>query len=211
VADDAQGRQVNNEDSGMIRIDHYFSGRTTAFVRFNADEAVQSIPTGQLTAKALTDTKFNNGMVELSHVFSPSLTNEVKFGVNQTIYHTANLSPVPFGVAVSGFSSLTGYSTTDYPSKTFDLIDDLSWAKGRHLLKFGFGTRWILLNQGTSESGTLTYTSTANFLDNSMGSALYRDSSSRTAAQDSVLWLCAGRMESDCQFDYHGRNPLQRF
>ena len=164
---------MNNEDSGMIRIDHYFSGRTTAFVRFNADEAVQSIPTGQLTAKALTDTKFNNGMVELSHVFSPSLTNEVKFGVNQTIYHTANLSPVPFGVAVSGFSSLTGYSTTDYPSKTFDLIDDLSWAKGRHLLKFGFGTRWILLNQGTSESGTLTYTSTANFLDNSMGSASY--------------------------------------
>jgi len=170
---DAQGRQVNNEDSGMIRIDHYFSGRTTAFIRFNADEAVQSIPTGQLTAKALTDTKFKNGVVELSHVFSPSLINEVKFGVNQTIYHTANLSPVPLGVAVSGFSSLTGYSTTDYPSKTFDLIDDLAWEKGRHLLKFGVETRWIQLNQGTSESGTLTYTSTANFLDNSMGSASY--------------------------------------
>ena len=170
---EAQGRQVNNEDSGMIRIDHYFSGRTTAFVRFNADEAVQTIPTGQLTATALTDTKFNNGVVELSHVFSPSLINEVKFGVNQTIYHTANRSPVPFGVAASGFSSLTGYSTTDYPSKTFDLIDDLAWAKGRHLLKFGFETRWVQLNQGTSESGTLTYTTTANFQDNSMGSASY--------------------------------------
>ena len=93
----------------MIRLDHYFSDRTTAFVRFNADEAVQSIPTGQLTAKTLTDTKFNNGVVALSHVFAPSLIDEVKFGVNQTIYHTANLSPVPFGVAVSGFSSLTGY------------------------------------------------------------------------------------------------------
>ncbi len=29
------GRQVDNEDSGMIRLDHYFSDRTTAFVRFN--------------------------------------------------------------------------------------------------------------------------------------------------------------------------------
>ncbi len=29
-----------------------------------------------------------------------------------------------------GFSSLTGASTTDYPSKTFDLIDDASWATG---------------------------------------------------------------------------------
>ena len=167
------GRQVDNEDSGMVRLDHYFSDRTTAFVRFNADQAVESIPTGQLTARTLFDTKFNNGVVAISHVFTPSLINEVKFGVNQTIYHTANLSPVPFGVAVSGFSSLTGSSTTDYPSKTFDLIDDVSWAKGKHMVKFGFETRWILLNQGTSQSGTLTYTSTAAFLDNNMGSASY--------------------------------------
>jgi hypothetical protein len=157
----------------MVRLDHYFSDRTTAFVRFNADEAVESIPTGQLTAKTLYDTKFNNGVAALSHVFTPSLISEIKFGVNQTIYHTANLSPVPFGVAVSGFSSLTGSSTTDYPSKTFDLIDDVSWAKGKHTLKFGFETRWILLNQGTSQSGTLTYTSFAAFQNNSMGSASY--------------------------------------
>ncbi|HUE04626.1 MAG TPA: carboxypeptidase regulatory-like domain-containing protein [Bryobacteraceae bacterium] len=170
---DAPGRQIDNEDSGMIRFDHYFSQSTTAFVRFNADEAVQTIPTGQVTAMALTDTKFNNGVVELSHLFSPTLINEVKFGVNQTIYHTANLSPVLFGVAVSGLSSLTGSSTTDYPSKTFDLIDDLSWAKGKHLLKLGYETRWIMLNQGTSQSGTLTYTSIAEFIDNSMGSASY--------------------------------------
>ncbi len=169
----ATGRQIDNEDSGMIRIDHYFSDRTTAFVRFNADEAVETIPTGQLTAKQLIDTKFNNGVVALSHVLSPSMIDEVKFGVNQTIYHTANLSPVPFGVSVSGFSSLTGASTTDYPSKSFDLIDDLSWAKGKHVIKFGFETRWILLNQGTSQSGTLTYNSTAAFENNSMGSASY--------------------------------------
>ncbi|HUK14915.1 MAG TPA: TonB-dependent receptor [Bryobacteraceae bacterium] len=169
----APGRQVDNEDSGMVRLDQYFSDRTTAFVRFNADEAVESIPTGQLTVKALYDTKFNNGVAALSHVFTPSLISELKFGVNQTIYHTANLSPVPFGVAVSGFSSLTGASTTDYPSKTFDLIDDVSWVRGKHFLKFGFETRWILLNQGTSQSGTLTYTSTAAFLDNGMGSASY--------------------------------------
>ncbi len=169
----ASGRQVDNEDSGMFRLDHYFSDRSTAFVRFNADEAVESIPSGQLMVKTLYDTKFNNGVVELSHVFTPSLINEVRLGVNQTIYHSASISPVPFGIAVSGLSSLTGSSTTDYPSKTFDFIDDLSWAKGRHIIKFGFETRWIMLNQGTSQSGTLTYTSIANFQDNDMGSASY--------------------------------------
>lgn len=170
---DAPGRQIDDEDSGMIRLDHYFSERTTAFLRFNADEAVESIPSGQLTVKTLYDTKFNNGVVALSHVFSPSLTSEIKFGVNQTIYHTANVSPVPIGISVSGFSALTGASTTDYPSKTFDFIDDVSWAKGNHILKFGFETRWIMLNQGTSQSGTLTYTSTASFMANDMGSASY--------------------------------------
>jgi len=170
---DAPGRQVDNEDSGMVRLDHYFSNRTSAFVRFNTDQAVESIPTGQLIAKTLYDTKFNNGVVALSHVFTPALISELKFGVNQTIYHSANLSPVPFGVSVSGFSALAGASTTDYPSKTFDLIDDVSWAKGKHIFKFGFETRWILLNQGTSQSGTLTYTSLAAFMDNDMGSASY--------------------------------------
>jgi hypothetical protein len=169
----ASGRQIDNEDSGMIRFDHYFSNRTTAFVRFNADEAVESNPTGQLTAVQRFDTKFNNGVISVSHVFSPSLIGETKWGVNQTIYHTANVSGVQFGVSVSGFSPLTASSTTDYPSKTFDLIEDISWAKGRHTLKFGYETRWVFLNQGSSQSGTLTYTSTGAFLSNSMGSASY--------------------------------------
>src|ERR1700723_1209918 len=75
---DAPGRQVDNEDSGMIRLDHYFSERTTAFLRFNADEAVETIPTGQLTARQLIDTKFNNGVAALSHVFSPTVIDEIK-------------------------------------------------------------------------------------------------------------------------------------
>ncbi|HTC35943.1 MAG TPA: TonB-dependent receptor, partial [Bryobacteraceae bacterium] len=169
----APGRQIDNEDSGMIRVDQHFSDQTTAFLRFNSDEAVEQTPTGQLAAKTGIDTKFNNGVAELTHVFTPTLVNDVKFGVNQTLYHTANLSPVPFGVSVSGFSSLTGSSTTDYPSKSLDLIDDLAWVKGKHTLKFGFEFRWVQLNQGTSQSGTLTYTSAPNFLNNDMGTASY--------------------------------------
>jgi Carboxypeptidase regulatory-like domain/TonB dependent receptor len=169
----AVGRQVDNEDSGMVRFDHYFSDRTTAFVRFNTDQAVESIPSGNLIVQTKYDTKFNNGVVSLSHVFSPSLLNDFKFGINQSIYHQANVSPLPFGVSVSAFSSLTGSTSSDDPSKAFDLIDNLSWAKGRHIIKFGFETRWISMNQGSSASGTLTYNSTTAFEDNNMGSATY--------------------------------------
>ncbi len=68
----ALGRQVDNEDSGMIRLDYYFSERTTAFVRFNSDEAVETIPSGQLTVRTEYDTKYNNGVVELFHAFTPT-------------------------------------------------------------------------------------------------------------------------------------------
>lgn len=170
---DAAGRQIDNEDSGMVRFDHYFSDRTTAFIRFSSDEAVESVPTGNLIVHTKYDTKFNNGVVSLSHVFTPSLINDLKFGVNQSIYHQANVGPLPYTISVSGFSSLGGSTTSDDPSKSLDLIDNLSWAKGRHLFKFGFETRWLFMNQGSSASGTLTYTSTGAFEDNNMGSATY--------------------------------------
>src|ERR1017187_7509010 len=112
------GRQVDNEDSGMIRLDYHYSDRTTSFVRFNADEAVETIPSGQLIAKTLYDTKFNNGVFELLHVFSPRVVNEFKFGIDQDLYHTATLSPLPYTFSVSGFSSLSGITTSDYPSKS---------------------------------------------------------------------------------------------
>jgi len=169
----ALGRQIDNEDSGMIRLDYHLSDKTTSFVRFNSDEAVQTIPTGQLIAKTQYDTKFNNGAFEILHVFSPRLVNEFKFGINQDFYHAATLSPVPYTFSVSGFSSLAGRTTSDNPSKTISFIDDVSWSKGGHTLKFGFEFKRLFLNQGTSSSGTLTYTSTANFVNDLVGTASY--------------------------------------
>jgi hypothetical protein len=169
----APGRQIDNEDSGMIRLDYHYSDRTTAFVRFNADQAVETTPTGQLTALTGFDTKFNNGEVELLHVFTPALVNEAKFGINQDFYHSGTISPVPFTFSVSGFSSLAGDTTSDNPSKAISALDDVSWSRGNHTLKFGFEAKRMFLNQGTSASGTLTYTSTANFLNDQAGGASY--------------------------------------
>lgn len=170
---DAPGRQVDNEDSGMIRLDYHYSDRTTAFVRFNADQAVERTPAGQLIALTGYDTKFNNGEVELLHVFTPTLVNEAKFGINQDFYHSGTISPAPFTFSVSGFSSLAGHTTSDNPSKAISVLDDVSWSKGNHTLKFGFEAKRMFLNQGTSSSGTLTFTSVANFRNDQAGTASY--------------------------------------
>ena len=170
---DVEANQVDNEDSGMIRIDEHFSDRTTAFLRFNMEHGSDIVPTGALNANSSADTYFRNGAVDLMHVFTPTLVNDAKFGVNQEIYHSANLSESPFSVTVSQFSTLTGASTSDAAAKTFSNLDDLSWVKGKHILKFGYEIRWIQMNQGSSQSGTLTYDSPALFAANQLDNATY--------------------------------------
>jgi hypothetical protein len=170
----ANGRQIDNEDSGMIRLDYHFSSNTTAFARFNSDQAYETTPTGNLTALTIYDTKMNNGEVELLHVFTPTLVNEFKFGINQNFYHSGTLSPLPDTFSVSGFSSFAGASTSDDPSKTISVLDDWSWSRGGHTLKFGFEIKRDFLNQGNSASGTLSYSSSTNFLDNLVNTASYK-------------------------------------
>ncbi|HEY7337181.1 MAG TPA: carboxypeptidase regulatory-like domain-containing protein [Bryobacteraceae bacterium] len=169
----ARGRQIDNEDSGMIRLDYHFSAKTTGFVRFNSDEAFETTPAGNLTALTIFDTKFNNGEVELLHVFTQTLINELKFGINQDFYHSGTLSPLPYTFSVSGFSSFAGNSTSDNPSKAISLLDDWSWSKGEHTLKFGFEIKRDFLNQGSSSKGTVGYSSTTNFLNNIVNTGSY--------------------------------------
>ena len=170
----ADGRSVDNEDSGMIRLDYHFSDKMTAFVRYNHDEAVSTTPTGNLIALTKFDTKFNNGEFELLNVFTPTVVNEFKFGLNQDQYHSGTVSPTPYTISVSGLSSLAGDATSDNPSKILSFADDISWSKGGHTLKFGFEAKRYFVNQGTSSSGTLSYSSTAAFALNQINTATYK-------------------------------------
>jgi outer membrane receptor protein involved in Fe transport len=52
-------------------------------------------------------------------------------------------------------------------------MDDMTWVKARHIVKFGVEIRRINMNQGNSQSGTLTYLSLNNLMTNSMDGATY--------------------------------------
>ena len=71
----ADSRQLVNEDSGMFRLDHRFSDRTTAFVRANIDEAVNTQPNGNLADRQQLTSSPANAVIELLHIFSPALVN----------------------------------------------------------------------------------------------------------------------------------------
>ena len=173
----SEGTQVVNENSAMIRLDQRFSEKTTAFVRFNYDRAVNTQPLAssgnyledvqQLTSAPV------NGAIELLHLFNPALVNEFKFGYNRGTANTydLNYTGIPYAVSVSGFTTLNNNRISTGVGNSFSWIDNLTWIKGRHTVKTGVEIRRIQLNQGNTEAGTITYSSTAAFATNNVSTA----------------------------------------
>jgi len=160
----SEGRQVVNEDSGMFRLDHRFTEKTTAFVRANIDYAINTQPLASagnylLDQQQLTSHPANAG-IELLHVFSPTLVNEGKFGFNRSTANTNNLNQTGqlYAISVTGFTTLNNNKVSIGAGNTFSWIDNLTWIKGRHVVKAGVEIRRVQMNQGSSSSGTVKYT-----------------------------------------------------
>ncbi|QNI32557.1 TonB-dependent receptor [Alloacidobacterium dinghuense] len=173
----SEGTQAVNENSAMIRLDQRFTEKTTAYVRFNYDRAVNTQPLASSgnyleDLQQLTSTPVN-GAIELLHIFNPNLVEEFKFGYNRGTADTDDLNHtgIPYAVSVSGFTTLNNNRFSTGVGNSFSWIDNLTWIKSRHTVKAGVEIRRIQLNQGNTEAGTITYASTTAFDKNSVSSA----------------------------------------
>ena len=173
------GRQLDHEDSGVVRLDHQFSSRDTVYGRFNYDSSVSIVPLAQggsyLNDRTETESRPANGELEQLHLFSARLLNEAKFGFNRGNVYTTNLSALslPYSITVPG---LTMLATDQYKigvGNSFAFIDNATWVKGAHTLKLGVEVRRIQLNQGNTASGSVTFSSATNFAVNHVSSASY--------------------------------------
>ena len=175
------GRQLGNEDSGMMRVDHRFSDKTTAFVRVNIDRALSSVPlasSGQyLEDRQVLNSSPDNAAVELLHIFSPSLVNEAKFGFNRSTANTtdANHTGSLYAFSVSGFTTLNNDRVSIGSGNTFAAIDNLTKISGRNVIKAGVEVRRIQMNQGKTASGTISYASANAFEANEVNTAKYTE------------------------------------
>ena len=171
--------QVVNENSEMLRLDHHFSAKTTAFMRFNYDRSVDTQPlSAAATDLAQRVSTPVNGALELLHVFSPSLANEVKFGFNRASSNTYNNSKTGsiYQIAIStgpgpGFVTQNYNYNSIYVGNSFSGIDNLTWVNGRQTLKAGVEIRHIQLNQNYGEHGKVTFSTVENLAANVVKSA----------------------------------------
>ena len=182
------GRQLDHEDSGMIRIDHRIRASDSLYARFNFDSSVNIAPLVQggsyLNDRTLTESRPANAEIEHLHLFSARLLNEEKFGFNRGNVYTTNLSALnlPYAVSVSGLTTLASNQYKIGVGNSFAFIDNATWIKGAHTLKFGAEVRRIQLNQGNTATGTVTYSAlgapgarpaVGDLLSNSVSAASY--------------------------------------
>jgi outer membrane receptor protein involved in Fe transport len=173
------GRQLDHEDSAMLRLDHRFSAADTAYMRFSFDAAYSDVPLASsgayLNDRQLITSRPVNGELESLHIFSPTVVNELKFGFNRgtVLTTTQGLSKLPYTIAVTGFTTLANNEFKLGIGNSFSYIDNLTTVHGAHTLKFGVEVRRIQLDQGNTANGTVSYSSAANFLANVVNSATY--------------------------------------
>jgi hypothetical protein len=74
-------------------------------------------------------------------------------------------------ISLQGFSPNQNSQTKDESGTTFSWIDNVNWVHSHHTVKVGVEIRHIQMNQGNSFSGTLTYTTLANFAANRLDQA----------------------------------------
>ena len=173
------GRQLGNEDSGMMRVNHSFSDKTTAFVRLNIDRAVSNVPLAS-SSQYLADSQVlnsspENGAAEFLHVFSPRLVNEAKVGFNRSTADTTNVNHTGalYAFSVPGFTTLNNNRVSIGSGNTFAALDNLTRIKGRNVLKAGVEIRRIEMNQGKTASGTVSFASLTAFAADQVNTAKY--------------------------------------
>ncbi|HEY3839480.1 MAG TPA: carboxypeptidase regulatory-like domain-containing protein [Bryobacteraceae bacterium] len=172
------GSNPVQEDSGMARLDYRVNDKTNIFGRYSTDHFVQTFPNGvQVAAGGQLGSAFNsitapNAVIDLQHVFTPTFTTDARVGYNRDEYHEGGNQVLPFGISITGFSSLGLPSSSDRLDNSFSFVDDTTRVAGRHTIKFGVQVRRVQENKASPNVNqpSLSYISEANFLANIMDS-----------------------------------------
>lgn len=189
----------NDQDQGVVRIDHALTSRDTIFGRYFQAHYDTFQPFGSsLLNESLVpgfgyflDTKTKNIVLGETHVFSPSVVNEFRFGFlrstggqvseNRGINFAAQagiggIAPPAdqTGYPSIGYSGV--YSTAGDPANLFtrrnnsyDFIDNLSWTKGSHSLKFGGYIFRLDFNPSESPNARGSFTFTPRYSSSAAG------------------------------------------
>ncbi len=172
------GLDTAREDSGMFRLDHIFTDKTSIFGRMSIDDANSNSPMDSLGGRDNPLIRPSNYVIQLTHIFSPTIINELRGGINRSALHhyqngtcplsTANGLPGDVCVSVDPFDGPSNSQLDLEAGTTIDGYDDLTIVRGRHTIKMGIGVERHRLNNSDEviANGGLSYASSQDFINN---------------------------------------------
>ncbi len=142
---------------GLLRLDHRVSDRNQLNFRFNVNRSYETNQNlSALTAWSrgfITDTVDATGLAGWLHTFSPALINEFRVQFNYNNPFTGTNDPYGPGFDINGFGFFNRniFLPNDTITRREEIIDNVSYSRGRHSLKFG---TQILVRENNSSSAT---------------------------------------------------------
>jgi carboxypeptidase family protein/TonB-dependent receptor-like protein len=166
------------EDTASVKIDHNFSERDSAYVRVNVNDTHVFGPLFGVTPSALGLLDFQNVPVRTSnvavrhqHIFSSRLVNEFLTGFQRWGSQIISDSPFPL-VTVTGLTASPGTRGLTIANNTvIQFSDTMSYTLNSHTWKWGGSLHRFRVNRRNIDTSSITYTSLADFINNSAASA----------------------------------------
>ena len=152
-----------HEDTWLARIDYRINDKTTLYGRAQRDISLVSGTNGGSLPYDLIQTINHpaNYFLALQTIFSPRVLNEVKAFVNRAPFINPQASPLDYAVQTNEWITINNDTADHEVGTTYGVVDNLTFARGRHTFKAGLEIRRVRLNQGKTADNTL------NFADNS--------------------------------------------
>ena len=163
----SQGSYYNNYFTTVNSVDWNISNKDQFRVRFSYEKWNGTDIFGQIPAFwTIVPQRFEIITGSEYHTFSPNLSNEVRFGFNRNTndYPSSNSSfpgldaypNLAIGIIESAGVQLgADPNAPQFGVQNFyQLVDNISWLKGRHNFKFGRGVSRVHLAAGVYAAGT---------------------------------------------------------
>ena len=203
-----------NSDSMSLRVDQVLNSKWTLFGRYAYAPSNQQAWT--LAQLQTSETNQKTGTVGLTGLLTPSLTNQLSFnystagGTGNTEIQPVNGAVTPTLAQLFGGKAPIGGNTTfatwsffssNYPntfnlsagdqtqnaSRSLNITDNLSWSRGKHMLKFGVDYRRLSTTLAPKDYNLSVSANTLNSLEtNVMDSVSVSGSRQATLNYDNV-------------------------
>lgn len=173
-----QGKSIINENTWLARFDYSITPKILFYARAQRDIAYAASATGNLFDQVGTNNHPANYVLALQTQTGSFFLNEFKFGLNRSPFHNPVYPGlVNISLSTPNYESLNNNQTDNEVGTTFSYVDNATWTHGRHTVKFGIEVMRVRLNQGKTQSMSITYNGdNTAFINNTLSSAEYTSS-----------------------------------